>query len=138
MTPTLCRLASGGVILENYYNSFRNTTTNGEYALLTGLWPDVSRDAMTGTAVGSMPQSADKLMPFGLGTLFRQEGYVSRGYHNYIGEYYFRNLSLPNLGYECKFMNDGMTFTPIWPSSDLEMMEQSVDDYIAEERFHAY
>lgn len=138
VTPTLCRLASGGVILENYYNSFRNTTTNGEYALLTGLWPDVSRDARKGTAVGSMPQSADKLMPFGLGTLFRQEGYVSRGYHNYIGEYYFRNLSLPNLGYECKFMNDGMTFTPIWPSSDLEMMEQSVDDYIAEERFHAY
>ena len=38
VTPTLCRLASGGVILENYYNSFRNTTTNGEYALLTGLW----------------------------------------------------------------------------------------------------
>ena len=31
-----------------------------------------------------------------------------------------------------------MTFTTDWPSSDLEMMEQSVDDYIGMEQFHAY
>ena len=32
-----------------------------------------------------------------------------------------------------------MTFTSNWPASDLEMMEQSVDDYIsADSQFHAY
>ena len=35
-------------------------------------------------------------------------------------------------------MNDGMKFTSNWPSSDLEMMEQSVDDYINNDRFMAY
>jgi lipoteichoic acid synthase len=33
---------------------------------------------------------------------------------------------------------NGMRFTTSWPSSDLEMMEQSVDDYINNPRFHAY
>ena len=37
-----------------------------------------------------------------------------------------------------KFNRDGMTFSGYWPTSDLEMMEQSVDDYIHEPQFHAY
>lgn len=37
-----------------------------------------------------------------------------------------------------KFMGSGMRFTTTWPSSDLEMFEQSVDDYINEDQFHAY
>ena len=32
-----------------------------------------------------------------------------------------------------------MTFTSFaWPKSDLEMLEQTVDDYITQDRFHAY
>lgn len=139
VTPTLCRLASGGIVLDNYYNSFKNTTTNGEYALVTGLWPDVSREAKKGTGVGSFPQSASNYMPMGIGTLFaQQKGITPRGYHNYIGTYYERDRSWANLGLECKFMNEGMYFTTTWPSSDLEMMEQSVDDYIGDEQFLAY
>ena len=42
------------------------------------------------------------------------------------------------MGYSMKFANDGMVFTNSWPASDLEMMEQSVDDYIGMEQFHAY
>jgi len=37
-----------------------------------------------------------------------------------------------------QFAEDGMTFTSTWPASDLEMLEQSVDDYIGQEQFHAY
>ena len=37
-----------------------------------------------------------------------------------------------------KFARRGMSFTTSWPASDLEMMEQSVDDYIGMEQFHAY
>jgi lipoteichoic acid synthase len=33
---------------------------------------------------------------------------------------------------------NGMRFTTSWPSSDFEMMEQSIDDYINNPRFHAY
>ena len=43
------------------------------------------------------------------------------------------------MGYATKFAQDGMWFSTAWPASDLEMMEQSVDDYLsAEEQFHAY
>ena len=35
-------------------------------------------------------------------------------------------------------MNDGMSFTYSWPASDLEMMEQSVDDYINDDLFCTY
>lgn len=139
VTPVLYKLSHEGIILNNFYNSFRNTTTNGEYAFLTGIWPDISRKANMGTAVGSMAQSADKYMPFGLGTLFStQQGTNSYGYHNYKGAYYDREKSLPNLGFTCKFMNEGMTFTSRWPSSDLEMFEQSVGDYINDDQFVAY
>ena len=139
VTPTLCRLAGNGIILDNYYNSFKNTTTNGEYAFLTGLWPDVSRNAKFGTTVGSFAKSATHYMPYGLGTIFSEQlGVTGRAYHNYKGSYYARNRTLPNLGFDCKFMGSGMTFTSSWPSSDLEMMEQSVDDYIYDDRFCTY
>ncbi len=139
VTPTLWKLSHEGVVLDNFYNSFKNTTTNGEFALLTGLWPDVSREGLRGSGMGTFAQSSGNYMPFALGTLFNEQcGTLSKGYHNYLGEYYRRDRCLPALGFECKFMNDGMWFTSSWPSSDLEMMEQSVGDYINDERFCAY
>ena len=116
----------------------KNTTTNGEFAFATSLWPDVSRYAAAGSDVGSFPRSASVYMPQGLGDLFTEAGIPSYAFHNYYGKYYRRILSWPNLGYTCKFTGDGMTFTSNWPSSDLELMEQSVDDYIGDEQFHAY
>ncbi|MBP5493942.1 MAG: LTA synthase family protein [Lachnospiraceae bacterium] len=138
VTPTLYKMQNNGIVLDNYYNSFLNTTTNGEFAFATSLWPDVSRWAMSGTDVGSFPQSAGKFMPYGLGDFFVADGVETYGFHNYYGTYYRRYLSWPNIGFEnCKFMGD-MKFTSNWPSSDLEMMEQSIDDYIENDRFMAY
>lgn len=141
VTPTLYKLSQGGFVLNNFYNSFKNTTTNGEFAFMTGLWPDVSRDADMGTATGSFAQSAKKQLPFALGHMFEGEGVKAYSYHNYRGYYYSRNKTHPNLGYTSnRFMGgtNGMKFSTSWPSSDLEMMEQSVDDYIENEQFHAY
>ena len=140
ITPTLYKMANNGIVLENYYNSFKNVTTNGEYAFLTGLWPDVARqETNNGRLTGTMGQSIDKDMSFALGNMFNlSEEIQSRAYHNYLGYYYGRDKTLPNMGFECQFMNDGMKFTTAWPASDLEMMEQSVDDYIDDERFCTY
>jgi len=139
VTPTLYMMANNGIVLENYYNSFRNTTTNGEYAFSTSLWPDMSRQADSGLDVGSFPQSSAKFMPVGLGDYLSTENVPSYAFHNYYGNYYRRRLSWPNLGYEnCYFMNQGMTFTTTWPSSDAEMFQQSTDHYINEDRFFAY
>jgi len=138
ITPTMYKLVNEGFVLNNFYNSFRNTTTNGEFIFNTGIWPDVSRDADSGSHSGSMSESSTKYMPYGMGNMFKSVGATAYGYHNYLGSYYGRDESLPNLGFQCKFMDAGMTFSSKWPSSDLEMMEQSVDDYINDDRFVAY
>lgn len=141
VTPTLYKLSQGGVVLNNFYNSYKNTTTNGEYTFMTGLWPDVSRDADAGSASGSFPQSKDKYLPFALGNMFEGINVKTYAYHNFRGYYYSRNETHPNLGYTTlRFMGgpNGMKFTTSWPSSDLEMFEQSVDDYINNEQFHSY
>ena len=135
VTPTLYKLASEGFLFENYFNTFPNTTTDGEYALCQGLYPDSSRNKES----SSMYASRNSYLPFTLGNAFReQKGVESYGYHNYKGDYYGRNESHPNMGYSMKFAKNGMKFTSSWPASDLEMMEQSVDDYITQPQFHAY
>ena len=135
LTPNLYKLTQQGILFNNYYNTFPNTTTDGEYALMQELYPDAGRSK----AVSSLYASRNSYLPFTLGNVFQsQRGVESFGYHNYRGSYYGRNESHPNMGYTMKFAGDGMTFTTNWPASDLEMMEQSVDDYIGKEPFHAY
>lgn len=139
VTPTLYRMTKGGIILNNYYTCFKNTTTNGEFAFLTGIWPDVSRYALKGTDVGSMPQSANKFMPTAFGNVFNTTGIQSLGYHNYKGSYYSRDKSWPNFGFSCKFMNAGLTITKwYWPSSDNQMTSQALNDLISKDRFISY
>ena len=134
-TPTLYKLTHEGFLFENFYTSFPNTTTDGEYTLTQGLYPDGTKDKYS----SSMMASSGNDLPFALGNFFQREfGVKSWGYHNNVGSYYRRDLSHPNMGYEMKFNKDGMTFTGYWPTSDLEMMQQSVDDYINESQFHAY
>ncbi len=125
ITPTLYKMANNGIVLNNYYNSFRNTTTNGEYAILTGVWPDVARQSTNmGKITGTMGRSIGKDMTPALGNTFAlSEGLQPRAYH---------------MGFDCQFMNDGMEFTTAWPASDLEMLEQSVDDYLNDDRFLTY
>lgn len=141
VTPTLYKMSQGGVVLNNYYNSYKNTTTNGEFSFMTGLWPDVSRDADSNSSSGSFTQSKNKYLPFVLANSFENLGVKTYAYHNFRGYYYSRQDTHPNLGYTTtRFMGgeNGMRFTTSWPSSDLEMMEQSIDDFINNPRFHAY
>lgn len=135
VTPTLCRLANEGIVFNNYYNTFPNTTTDGEYALCMGLYPDSSRNKEN----ASFKASIGNNLVYALGNMFQnQKGIQSYGYHNYVGSYYNRSETHPNMGYVMKFADDGMKFTTDWPASDLEMMEQSIDDYIGQDQFHAY
>ena len=135
LTPTLYKLANEGFIFNNYYHTAPNTTTDGEYSLCFGLFPDTSR----GKSASSFFASRGSYLPFALGNLFMEQKEIqSYGYHNYYGTYYGRNQSHPNLGYKMKFAGAGMKFSSYWPASDLEMMQQSIDDYIGQEQFHAY
>ena len=135
LTPALYRLTHEGIVFTNYYTSYPNTTTNCEYSLSMGLFPDLSRSKYD----NSFMVSSENYLPFCLGNLFQRLGYQTLAFHNYVGDYFGRDKSHPNMGYTCYFANDGMTFTTDWPASDLEMMEQSLPYiYEAGEPFVAY
>jgi phosphoglycerol transferase MdoB-like AlkP superfamily enzyme len=42
------------------------------------------------------------------------------------------------MGYDYKGIGNGLEVRRVWPASDLEMMEVTVDEYINNEPFHAY
>lgn len=134
LTPMLYEMYTNGFVFNNFYTPWESNTTNGEYTLCMGLFPDNSRSKSD----ASFKASADNYVPFCLGNMFDSIGAESYGYHNYKGWYYAREYTYPNMGLTSKFAGDGMTFTNSWPASDLEMMEQSVSDYIDDDQFFAH
>ena len=135
LTPTLYKLSHTGILFENYYGTFQSVTTNGEYTMCTGLYPDMSRTKTD----SSFNVAGTNYLPFCLGNALKGMGYQAWGYHDYIGDFYNRNITHANMGYTFKAADSGLAMKIDWPSSDLEMMEASVDDYInSGEPFHAY
>ena len=132
-TPTLYKLSHEGFRFREFYNPVWGvSTSDGEYVASTGLLPKSN--------TWSFYRSADNFMPFGLGNQFlKQGGYTQpRAYHNHTYTYYKRHLSHPNMGYLYKGLGKGLEVKRVWPESDLEMMEKTIPEYIAENRFHAY
>lgn len=135
LTPTLYKLSHTGILFENYYGTFQSVTTNGEYTMCMGLYPDMSRTKTD----SSFNVAGTNYLPFCLGNALKGMGYQAWGYHDYIGDFYNRNITHANMGYTFKAADSGLAMKIDWPSSGLEMMEASVDDYInSGEPFHAY
>ena len=135
LTPTLYKLSHTGIIFDNYYGTFQSVTTNGEYTMCMGLYPDMSRTKTD----SSFNVAGTNYLPFCLGNALKDKGYQTWGYHDYIGDFYNRNITHANMGYTFKAADSGLDMKIDWPSSDLEMVEASVDDYLSsKEPFHAY
>lgn len=135
LTPTLYKLSTNGFVFDNFYSTFPNTTTNGEYAFCMGLFPDLSREKTD----SSFGVSATNYLPYCYGNIFKSVGANAYAYHNYVAEFYYRNFTHPNMGYEFTAANSGLDIDISWPSSDYDMMVASVDDYIdSGEQFVAY
>ena len=140
LTPTLYRLANQGFVFENYYQpDWTQSTTGGEFAVMTGLIP-----TWVGGSNLSFRVSAHDAMPVALGWQFSKLGYHTLAYHNNTYTYYGRNETHPNLGYEYHGLGNGLELkSNLWPCSDLEMMEATVDGYIQDyvengTPFHTY
>ena len=131
VTPTLYRLTHEGFIFENFYTAlWQTSTSDGEFVAMTGLIPIGTR---------SMYHTKDNLMPFVLGNQFNRLGIVSKAYHNHTYTYYQRNETYPNLGYLYKGKGNGLVLeSDVWPGSDLEMINHTVEEYATEEPFHVY
>ncbi|NLJ95832.1 MAG: sulfatase-like hydrolase/transferase [Clostridiales bacterium] len=131
VTPTLYKLTNEGFIFTNFYTAlWQTSTSDGEYVAMTGLIPVGTR---------SMYHSRNNLMPFALGNQFNLLGLNSRAYHNHTYTYYERDRTYPNLGYSYKGLGNGLVLdSKVWPASDLEMIEHTVDEFTGEEPFHVY
>lgn len=78
-------------------------------------------------------------MPFALGNIFnRTYGIISRAYHDNDYQYYGRDITYPGMGYYYEGVGNGVEVSKHWPESDLEMMQDTIDDYIDDDLFHVY
>lgn len=130
-TPTLWKLSHEGFVAENYYLPlWWVSTSDGEYVADTSLIPK--------SGVWSFYRSSENHMKFCLGNQLRAEGYATRAYHDHTYTYYKRHLSHPNMGYDYKGLGSGLEVKQVWPESDVEMMEKTIDEYIGDTPFHTY
>lgn len=138
-TPTLYKMSTQGFVFPNFYTALHYTSTSGgEFQNLVGLYPK-NGNPISLKETGARQTS----LPFTLAHQLSKLGYRTIGYHN-NGNMYGRNLSHPNLGYEWIQGGEGFEMEKnaygnnVWPQSDLYMIEQTIQDYIQEDHFHAY
>ncbi len=132
-TPTLYKMVNEGFVFENFYNPVWGvSTSDGEYVTCTGLIPKSGCWSFETTGLNGI------YLPFTFGRQFEALGIKPMAYHDHSYTYYGRDSSHPNMGYTFKAVGNGLEIPSTWPESDLEMMKASVDDYIKEDRFHAY
>lgn len=130
-TPTLSKMAQEGFVFKNFYNPIWGvSTSDGEYTTCTSLIPK--------TGVWSFYRSGSNAMPFCFGNQLGAMGYSVRAYHNHTYDYYRRDVSHPNMGYDYKGYGNGLDVTKMWPESDVEMMELTIPEYINDKPFHTY
>lgn len=131
LTPTLYKLFKEGYQFTNFYTPlWELSTSDGEYAICTGQIPK--------SGVWSMATSGANAMPFTLGNQLKKEGYTTTAFHNHDYDYYDRDISHPNLGYDYRAKGKGLDIEDGWPESDIEMMDESVEVYVDKEPFHTY
>ncbi len=131
LTPTLYKMANESFVFNNFYNPVWGvSTSDGEYVACQGLIPK--------SGVWSFYASGENYLPFVMGHQFKKLGYSTRAYHNHYYDYYRRDVSHPNMGYDYKGIGNGLEIKETWPESDLEMIEVTVPEYINDEKFHTY
>lgn len=146
-TPTLYKMATEGFIFNDYYNTVSDNTSNGEYAILTGLIPDTSllgRGWDNFYDYNSFTVSKENSLPFCLGNQYKNLRVKAYAFHNYYYNYYGRHQTHTNLGYDFKGMSRGLKKVNDWPTSDVSMMEQTLPFLLTPDEtgeiapFHAY
>ncbi|WP_100333553.1 LTA synthase family protein [Bacillus alkalisoli] len=131
VTPTLYKLVNEGFRFTDFYvPTWDVSTSDGEYVATTGLIPK--------PAVWSYSRSSKNHQPFAMGNQLRALGYTTKAYHNYTYSYYDRDKSHPNMGYDYKGIGNGLNVEKSWPPSDLEMMKETIPEFIHSESFHVY
>lgn len=139
LTPTLYKLSHEGFVFNNFYQpNWTQSTTGGEFAVMTGLVPTWVNQQTAFVA------SANNNMNISLAHNMKKLGYTAKAYHNNTYSYYDRDKTHPNLQYEYYGIGNGLSLSSTnWPASDLEMINATADEYINAyvkdgQKFHTY
>lgn len=135
LTPTLYRLATRGINFNDSYIPATAGTIGGEFSHVFGLLPSdggVSFYHMTtrGNTYLTMSQQLNA------------RGYYGAAFHNNDYQFYTRNVTHNLLGFSEGFTGWGngleSYIDPVWPESDLQLMEATVPGYIDQQPFCIY
>ncbi len=125
-TPTLYKLVHNGFVFENFYTPTISSTIGGEFQELTGL--------VAASGFLSPWKSGENYFPMGVANVYQSMGYNTYAYHNNSYTFQNRYKYLEALGFNnfkaCKNGLEKLINCNIWPESDVEMIEATVDDYI--------
>lgn len=141
LTPTLYKMIHDGFYFKNYYTPTNLSTIGGEFSLLTGLLPDLA--VLNNQWNGNYNNNGHhNYYPYGLGNLFKDLDYDVYAYHDYFYNFQNRDYYLKDLGFDnYKACGNGVETRmdcSIFPASDDEMINGSIDDYINLDKFMVY
>lgn len=133
LTPALWRLTHNGFYFSDYYQpEWGGSTTTGELSYLVGLAPNDGDE--------SMVNIANNNNYFTMGNQLQRLGYSSAAFHNGSYDYYSRNLTHENLGYNQFIANEtglGALCGGEW-MTDTSMLTHTFDLYKDAQPFSIY
>lgn len=141
-TPCLYKLMNEGFVFSDYSQpSFGESTSGGEYSLLLSQVP--KKDS--GEKGMSMRLSCDENLKYSMPAFFARGGYITNGFHNNSYTYYGRNLTHPKMDmnwYGCNgcvtkdgsYLDLSTVLSPGWPRLDSELIKNTTDVYINENK----
>lgn len=125
ITPTLYKMANNGFIFTNYYQPlYPVSTSDGEYMNLMSFLPK--------EGTWSFKKTANLSMPYALGNVFKNLNYKTFAYHNYKHDFYGRNVTHPNIGFDYMACGNGLEKLmncKKWPNSDIDMFKSTTKYY---------
>ena len=126
LTPTLYKLVNNGFVFDNFYTPTISSTIGGEFQELTGL--------VAASGFIKNWKEGTNTYPFGIANMFKNASYSTYAYHDHSYAFQNRNKYLKALGFDnftaCFNGLEKEINCKIWPESDVEMIEATVDDYI--------
>lgn len=135
LTPTLYKLVNGGFTFNNFYSPVVLSTIGGEYQELTGLYPNIEM-------LSKVWRNGKNSYEWGIGNRFKNLGYKTYAYHDNQYDFQNRDKYLKSIGLDnyigCGNGLENRINCNVWPESDVEMINSTVDDYINEDKFFVY
>ena len=134
LTPTLYKLKHEGIVFNNYFSpKYPASTADGEYMLEWGLLPVIGNEY---SLIDLVYNKRAYLLPLE----FKKMKYKTYVYHDYYGYYNLRKKYFSTLKFDkMRYCEDGFNMRcSHFHGSDVDMMNQSIDDYINKDHFYAY